>query len=143
MKKKKFYIQMIDNEGTIFYYMRRFTKRDTINGVLMSYMEYELTEDINKACEFADSYVADIIIDEMKMQRPRWFEQFDVKLYQIVYSNQIYVNTRPFALILHLLKGYKNASEESKKRIEEKLFNNDKLYNACEFAINELIRLKK
>ena len=143
MKKKKFYIQMIDNEGTIFYYMRRFTKRDTINGVLMSYMEYELTEDIKKACEFADSYTADIIIDEMKMQRPRWFEQFDVKLYQIVYSNQIYVNTRPFALILHLLKAYKNASEESRKRIEEKLFNNDKLYNACEFALNELIRLKK
>lgn len=138
MRKKKFYIQMIDNEGTIFYYMRRFTKRDTINGILMSYMEYVLTKNIKKACEFADSYTADIIIDEMKMQRPRWFEQFNVKLYQIVYSN-----TRPFSLILHLLKAYKNASEESKKRIEEKLFNNDKLYNACEFAINELNRLEK
>lgn len=143
MAKSKYFIELVDGEGKIFYYKRGLDKQEMINGTLMTYTEYELTENIKEAREFHDEYDAKSCLTLMKTNRPAWMEQFNYRVYRMMGNKEfITVNTRPFANILRLLKGYRLTNEEGRKRIEEKLFNNDKLYNACEFALNELNKLK-
>ena len=143
MAKSKYFIELVDGEGKILYYKRGLDKQEMINGTLMTYTEYELTENIKEAREFHDEYDAKSCLTLMKTNRPAWMEQFNYRVYRMMGNKEfITVNTRPFANILRLLKGYRLTNEEGRKRIEEKLFNNDKLYNACEFALNELNKLK-
>jgi len=143
MAKSKYFIELVDGEGKILYYKRGLDKQEMINGTLMTYTEYELTENIKEAREFHDEYDAKSCLTLMKTNRPIWMHQFNYRVYRMMGNKEfITVNTRPFANILRLLKGYRLTNEEGRKRIEEKLFNNDKLYNACEFALNELNKLK-
>jgi hypothetical protein len=144
MGKSKYFIELIDEEGTTLYYKRGVDKQELINGALMTYTEYELTENIKEAREFYDEYDAKNCLTLMKTNRPAWMEQFNARVYRMMGNKEfITVNTRPFAHILRLLKGYRLTNEEGRKRIEEKLFDNDELYNACEYALNELNKLKK
>lgn len=143
MGKSKYFIELIDEEGTTLYYKREVNKQELINGVLMTYTEYELTENIKEAREFHYEHDAKSCLTLMMTNRPAWMEQFDYRVYRMMGNKEfITVNTRPFANILRLLKGYRLTNEEGRKRIEEKLFNNDELYNACEYALNELNKLK-
>ena len=143
MGKSKYFIELVDKEGTTFYYKRELDKQELINGALMTYTEYELTENIKEAREFYDEYAANTYLTLMKTNRPSWMEQFKSRVYRMMGNREfIAVNTRPFAHILRIIKGYKLANEDGKKAIMEKLFNNDELYNACEFTLKELNKLK-
>ncbi len=143
MGKSKFFIELTDREGTTLYYKRGLDKQEMINGALMTYTEYELTGNIKEAREFYDEYDAKNCLTLMKTNRPAWMEQFNARVYRMMGNKEfISVNTRPFAHILRTIKGYKLANEAGKKAIMEKLFYNDELYKACEYALNELNKLK-
>lgn len=143
MAKSKYFIELVNEDGVTFYFRRRVNKQEMINGTLMSYTEYELTENIKEARDFYDVFDANSCIALMKANRPAWLEKFKYRVYRMMGNKEfISVNTRPFSHILRLLKGYRLTNEEGRKRIMEKLFENDELYNACEFALNELNKLK-
>lgn len=143
MAKSKYFIELVNEDGVTFYFKRRVDKQEMINGTLMSYIEYELTENIKEAREFNDEYLANFCLTLMKTNRPAWLEKFKYRVYRMMGNKEfITVNTRPFRCVLRLLKGYRLTSEEGRKRIMEKLFENDELYNACELALNELNKLK-
>ena len=143
MAKSKYFIELVNEDGVTFYFKRRVDKQEMINGTLMSYTEYELTENIKEARDFYDVFGANSCIALMKANRPAWLEKFKCRVYRMMGNKEfISVNTRPFGHVLRLLKGYRLTNEEGRKRIMEKLFENDELYNACEYALNELNKLK-
>jgi len=144
MGKSRFLIKFVDKDGVTSYFKNWSTERKMCDGVLMSYEEYQLTTNINEAWEYFDEDGASIRLGVIKANRPAWVDEFEsVSVYRKMGNKEfITVNTRPFSNILRLLKGYRLTNEEGRKRIMEKLFENDELYNACEYALNELKKLK-
>ena len=136
MGKSKFFVELTDREGTTLYYKRGLDKQEMINGALMTYTEYELTGNIKEAREFYDEYDAKNCLTLMKTNRPAWMEQFNARVYRMMGNKEfISVNTRPFAHILRTIK-----TEETVFFMI--YFYNDELYKACEYALNELNKLK-
>lgn len=144
MGKSRFLIKFVDKDGVTSYFKNWSTERKMCDGVLMSYVEYQLTTNIDEAWEYFDEGGASVRLAEIEANRPAWVDEFEsVSVYRKMGNKEfITVNTRPFSNILRLLKGYRLTNEEGRKRIMEKLFENDELYNACEYALNELKKLK-
>jgi hypothetical protein len=144
MAKSRFLVRFVDKDGVTSYLKGSTTERQLRWGILITYTEYQLTTDMNEALEYFDEGGATVKLAEIQANRPAWVEEFkSVDVYRKMGNKEfITVNTRPFSNILRLLKGYRLTNEEGKKRIMEKLFENDELYNACEYALNELKKLK-
>ena len=145
MAKSRFLIKFVDKDGVTSYFKNWSTERKMCDGVLMNYREYQLTTNINEACEYFDEGGATVKLAEIKANRPAWVDEFEsVIVYRKMGNKEfITVNTRPFATVLALIKGYKlSTSDERKNDILKKIFEDEKLYNACEYALNELKKLK-
>ena len=145
MAKSRFLIKFVDKDGITSYFKNWSTERKMCDGVLMSYVEYQLTTNINEAWEYFDEGGASVRLAEIKANRPAWVDEFEsVSVYRKMGNKEfITVNIRPFATVLALIKGYKlSTSDERKDNILKKIFEDEKLYNACEYALNELKKLK-
>lgn len=145
MAKSRFLIKFVDKDGVTSYFKNWSTERKMCDGVLMSYVEYQLTTNINEAWEYFDEGGATVKLAEIETNRPAWVEEFkSVDVYRKMGNKEfITVNTRPFATVLALIKGYRlTTSDEHKNDILKKMFEDEKLYNACEYALTELKKLK-
>ena len=145
MAKSRFLIKFVDKDGVASYLKGSTTERQLRWGILMTYTEYQLTTNINEACEYFDEGGATVKLAEIKANRPAWVDEFEsVSVYRKMGNKEfITVNTRPFATVLALIKGYKlSTSDERKNDILKKMFEDEKLYNACEYALSELKKLK-
>ena len=143
MAKTKFYIKIVDKNGVDLYYRLGRDKQELIDGVLMTYTEFEFTEDINRADYYFDEHAANDKIRRMSELRPKWVEEFKPTVYRKMGNKEfIAVNTRPLATLLKAIKGYQVASPSGKKNIIEKVFNDNTLFNACIYSLNELNKLK-
>ena len=145
MAKSRFLIKFVDKDGVTSYFKNWSTERKMCDGVLMSYVEYQLTTNINEAWEYFDEGGATVKLAEIEANRPAWVEEFkSVDVYRKMGNKEfITVNTRPFATVLALIKGYRlTTSDEHKNDILKKMFEDEKLYNACEYALTELKKLK-
>ena len=144
MGKSKFYIKLVDKDNAVYYLSHVENKEELMCGIMVSYVDYVITQNINKAYEFVDEASASRFINIMKSKRPTWMNQYNTSVWHKMGDKEfISVNTRPFVTILKLIRGYKEASQEGREKIMDKLFDNDDLYNACDFALNELNKLKK
>jgi len=145
MAKSRFLIKFVDKDGVTSYLKGSSTERQLRWGILMTYTEYQLTTDINEALEYFDERGATVKLAEIEANRPAWVEEFkSVDVYRKMGNREfITVNTRPFATVLALIKGYRlTTSDERKNDILKKIFEDEKLYNACEYALSELKKLK-
>lgn len=145
MGKSRFLIKFVDKDGVTSYLKGNTTERQLRWGILMTYTEYQLTTDINEAWEYFDESGATVKLAEIKANRPAWTDGFEfVGVYRKMGNREfITVNTRPFATILGMIKGYKCATSDVRKNeIIKKVFEDEKLYNACEYALDELKKLK-
>jgi hypothetical protein len=145
MAKSRFLIKFVDKDGVASYLKGSTTERQLRWGILIAYTEYQLTTDMNEAWEYFDEGGATVKLAEIKANRPAWVEEFkSVDVYRKMGNKEfITVNTRPFATVLALIKGYRlTTSDERKNDILKKIFEDEKLYNACEYALSELKKLK-
>ena len=145
MAKSRFLIKFVDKDGVASYLKGSTTERQLRWGILMTYTEYQLTTDMNEAWEYFDEGGATVKLAEIKANRPAWVEEFkSVDVYRKMGNKEfITVNTRPFATVLALIKGYRlTTSDERKNDIMKKIFEDEKLYNACEYSLSELKKLK-
>jgi hypothetical protein len=145
MAKSRFLIKFLDKDGVASYLKGSTTERQLRYGILMTYIEYQLTTDMNEACEYFDEGGATVKLAEIKANRPAWVNEFEsVSVYRKMGNKEfITVNIRPFATVLALIKGYRlTTSDERKNDILKKIFEDEKLYNACEYALSELKKLK-
>lgn len=145
MAKSRFLVRFVDKDGVTSYLKGSTTERQLRWGILITYTEYQLTTDMNEALEYFDEGGATVKLAEIEANRPAWVEEFkSVDVYRKMGNREfITVNTRPFATVLALIKGYRlTASDERKNDILKKMFEDEKLYNACEYALTELKKLK-
>ena len=145
MAKSRFLVRFVDKDGVTSYLKGSTTERQLRWGILMTYTEYQLTTDMNEAWEYFDEGGATVKLAEIEANRPAWVEEFkSVDVYRKMGNKEfITVNTRPFATVLALIKGYRlTTSDERKNDILKKMFEDEKLYNACEYALTELKKLK-
>ena len=145
MAKSRFLVRFVDKDGVTSYLKGSTTERQLRWGILITYTEYQLTTDMNEALEYFDEGGATVKLAEIEANRPAWVEEFkSVDVYRKMCNREfITVNTRPFATVLALIKGYRlTASDERKNDILKKMFEDEKLYNACEYALTELKKLK-
>jgi hypothetical protein len=145
MAKSRFLVRFVDKDGVTSYLKGSTTERQLRWGILITYTEYQLTTDMNEALEYFDEGGATVKLAEIQANRPAWVEEFkSVDVYRKMGNREfITVNTRPFATVLALIKGYRlTASDERKNDILKKMFEDEKLYNACEYALTELKKLK-
>lgn len=145
MAKSRFLVRFVDKDGVTSYLKGSTTERQLRWGILMTYTEYQLTTDMNEAWEYFDEGGATVKLAEIEANRPAWVEEFkSVDVYRKMGNKEfITVNTRPFATVLALIKGYRlTTSDERKNDILKKMFGDEKLYNACEYALTELKKLK-
>jgi hypothetical protein len=145
MAKSRFLIKFVDKDGVTSYFKNWSTEQKMCDGVLVNYREYQLTTNINEACEYFDEGGATVKLAEIKANRPAWTDEFEfVGVYRKMGNREfITVNTRPFTTILGMIKGYKCATSDVRKNeIIKKVFEDEKLYNACEYALSELKKLK-
>lgn len=145
MAKSRFLIKFVDKDGVTSYFKNWSTERKMCGGVLISYVEYQLTTNINEAWEYFDELGAEGKLAEIKANRPAWTDEFEfVGVYRKMGNREfITVNTRPFSAILGMIKGYKCATSDVRKNeIIKKVFEDEKLYNACEYSLSELKKLK-
>jgi hypothetical protein len=145
MAKSRFLVRFVDKNGVTSYLKGSTTERQLRWGILITYTEYQLTTDMNEALEYFDEGGATVKLAEIQANRPAWVEEFkSVDVYRKMGNREfITVNTRPFATVLALIKGYRlTASDERKNDILKKMFEDEKLYNACEYALTELKKLK-
>ena len=145
MAKSRFLVRFVDKNGVTSYLKGSTTERQLRWGILITYTEYQLTTDMNEALEYFDEGGATVKLAEIQANRPAWVEEFkSVDVYRKMGNREfITVNTRPFATVLALIKGYRlTTSDERKNGILKKIFEDEKLYNACEYALCELKKLK-
>lgn len=145
MAKSRFLVRFVDKDGVTSYLKGSTTERQLRWGILITYTEYQLTTDMNEALEYFDEGGATVKLAEIEANRPAWVEEFkSVDVYRKMGNREfITVNTRPFATVLALIKGYRlTTSDERKNDILKKMFEDEKLYNACEYALTELKKLK-
>ena len=145
MAKSRFLVRFVDKNGVTSYLKGSTTERQLRWGILITYTEYQLTTDMNEALEYFDEGGATVKLAEIQANRPAWVEEFkSVDVYRKMGNREfITVNTRPFATVLALIKGYRlTTSDERKNDILKKMFEDEKLYNACEYALTELKKLK-
>lgn len=145
MANSRFLIKFVDEDGVTSYFKNWSPERKMCDGVLMTYAEYQLTTNINEAWAYFDEASASVRLEEIKANRPAWVDEFEsVSVYRKMGNREfITVNTRPFATILAMIKGYKCATSDVRKNeIIKKVFEDEKLYNACEYSLSELKKLK-
>lgn len=130
--------------GVVSYYANCVEEETVVDGTRMRYNSYIFTNDEDKARVFYEETSAREIVDSIRYNKPQLMEEATCEIvHKITDKERIVLNIRPFQHITTLLRGYKKASEEGKEKIRQKLFDNDDLYNACDYAIKELIKFKK
>ena len=140
-----FIIKLTKKEGgSVKYYRHSTTKDKLVDGILMTYTDYEFTDNELEARQFYTSEDAFSAINVMRRVQPFLASTVYAEVVRKMTDKElISLNTRPFLHILSLIRGYKEANEEGKTKIREKLFDNDELYNACDYALEQLNKFKK
>ena len=129
--------------NTVSYYRKMVNKTKMVDGVKMSYLEFETTDDITKAEKFSDQYVAeDYVYSKMVEYQPEWTDSFVVDIHRLPTRREmISLDMKPLCKMVSLVRNYQYATQKGKTAIRKKLFN-DELVEACCESLTKISLLK-